>query len=57
MLQLPIFTKEGIGTIVIYKGDEKIKYKFLADADVGNKLGHIAKQLETNGGIIDFIWN
>ncbi|HAZ04764.1 MAG TPA: hypothetical protein DCY97_21745 [Marinilabiliales bacterium] len=55
ILQLPIFTKEGIGSIVIYKGDEKFKYKFLADADVGNKLGRIAKQLEANGGNIDYI--
>jgi hypothetical protein len=56
-LQIPLFTKEGIGTMTIQKGNAISKIKFLAVEDCGLKLKYFAKQFEKNGSLVGFVWD
>lgn len=54
-MQIPLLTKEGIGTIIMQKDDISNKFKFLAEKDYSNNLKNIANQFHENGNIINLI--
>lgn len=55
--QIPIFSKEGIGTLIINNNDDYFRYNFLSEKNYNRNLIKLSEAMELKGCKCDVVWD